>query len=376
MAKPQNHKTRDCKILSIVWYKVLPARFGGQKAVAHFNEHLASFTPLVCLCSKNNEDDGATYLVESTLPVGKSQFINPLVWWKIYRTAKKNQITHIVLEFPYHGIAAVLCRKLLGVRCILNTHNIEYLRFQELNKWWWKLLFHYERWVMQKSDFIFFKTSSDKEHATKSFKLDQTKTAVVPYGVDVQMQKLTGARSIIQERHAVISEEKILLFAGTLDYQPNAQAVLAIEQKLLPLLQDSDFRFKVLICGRNNLFAFDYLKNINNPSMIFAGEVNDIRNYFAAADVFINPVTTGGGIQTKIIDALSCHLNVVAFESKANGIREAGDKLQTVPDNDWRAFSGVVLKVANEKSETPPAFFKTYNWRSIAAEAYQKICSV
>lgn len=39
------------KILSIVWYKVLPPVFGGQKGIAGFNKHLAKHHPLVCLCS-------------------------------------------------------------------------------------------------------------------------------------------------------------------------------------------------------------------------------------------------------------------------------------------------------------------------------------
>jgi glycosyltransferase involved in cell wall biosynthesis len=374
MAQSQNQPDLDCKVLSIVWYKVLPARFGGQKAIAKFNEHLASFAPLICLCSENNKPEDVPYRLENNLPRTKLQFINPFVWWKIYRFAKKNAVTHIILEFPYHGIAAIVCQKLLGVRVILNTHNIEYSRFKEMGKRWWKLLFFYERWVAQQCDLVLFKTFSDKKLATKAFGLAQKRTAIIPYGVDVSALRNSEARALIQQRHSINPREKILLFAGTLDYGPNAQAVLNVVQKLIPLLNHFDLAYKVLICGRNRYPAFDYLNRIQNPSIIFAGEVNDIENYFSAADVFINPVMTGGGIQTKIMDALSYHLNVVAFESRTREISETGTKLWSVPDCNWTAFAEAVFKATFSCTETPPAFFDTYNWRTIAAKAYQKIC--
>jgi len=376
MAQPQDHKARDCKILSIVWYKVLPARFGGQKAIAKLNEHLASFAPVFCICSNNNQDVSTAYQVENSLPVNKAQFINPLVWWKIYCYAKANGVTHLILEFPYHGIAAALCQKLLGLHCVLNTHNIEYLRFKGLGKWWWRLLFHYERWVMRRCDFVFFKTESDRADAIKVFGLDKGETAIVPYGVDGRRPFHRHAENIIRKRHSIDPQEKILLFAGTLDYQPNAEAVLDIQRKLVPILIKLGFGFKVLICGRNHLPEFSSLKEIDHPAMIFAGEVDDIEPYFAAADVFINPVIIGGGVQTKIIDALSYNRNVVAFESKAKGILDAGDKLYTAPDNDWNAFARAICEAAGNNDEIPAAFFDRYNWRTIAAEAYQKICSL
>ena len=98
--------------------------------------------------------------------------------------------------------------------------------------------------------------------------------------------------------------------------------------------------------------------------------------YFKAADVFINPVISGGGIQTKIIDALSYHLNVVCFHSKSLGITGAGGKLYAIQNGHWKDFVSAVIEAAKANDNTPPAFFETYNWRTIAANAYQKISSL
>ena len=130
----QQEKTSNIKVLSIVWYKVLPPKFGGQKAIAFFNENLGKLTSLSCICSRNNETEKADYSAYNSLPISKTQFLNPFVWFKIYLVAKKTKSTHLILEFPYHGISGLICKKYLGTKLIINTHNIEFLRFKEQNK--------------------------------------------------------------------------------------------------------------------------------------------------------------------------------------------------------------------------------------------------
>ena len=128
-----------------------------------------------------------------------------------------------------------------------------------------------------------------------------------------------------------------------------------------------------MVCGRNRLKEFQYLENIRNEKLIFAGEVEDIESYFLAADVFINPVLCGGGIQTKIMDALSYHLNVVCFESKCSSIANAANKLFCVEDGNWKAFSSAIMEALKESEPTPQVFFNEYSWVTIAEDAYQKL---
>ena len=374
---PENNADSNIKVLSVVWYKVLPPKFGGQKAVAFFNEYLSKEASLDSLCSKNNSVPDVSYKIHPTLPIGKSQFINPFVWRKLYLFAKRNNITHLILEFPYHGIAGFICKKLLKVKLIINTHNIEYLRFREQKRWWWGLLYHFERWTLRNADSVFFKTITDMEVVTKSFALDKRKLCLVPYGVeDPVFFSKKDAISTIRKRYGIPEEEKILLFAGTLDYAPNADAIVAIKEQIIPLLNQSSLQYKIIVCGRNRLRTFNYLNRITHANLILAGEVEDIGLYMKAADVFINPVITGGGIQTKIIDALSHHLNVVCFNSKCSGIAAADSKIYAVKDGSWTDFVSAIMKATRETIVTPAAFFETYNWRTIAGKAYRKISSL
>ena len=130
------------RILSIVWYKVLPPIYGGQKGIALFNQYLARHADITCLCSRDNQDS-VPYRLIPELPVGKRQFFNPSCWSLIRKTAREQQSTHIILEHPYHGIGAVKAIKDTGARLVVHSHNIESVRFRQLGKPGWQLLAQY-----------------------------------------------------------------------------------------------------------------------------------------------------------------------------------------------------------------------------------------
>jgi hypothetical protein len=377
MAQLETNNSEKIKVLSVVWYKVLPAKFGGQKAVALFNQHLGRYAQVICLCSKNNSAEHSSYKIDASLPVNKMQFFNPFVWMKIYRVTKGASCSHLILEFPYHGLAGIICKKLLNVRLIINCHNIEYRRFKEQKKWWWGLLYHYEKWALQNSDTVFFKTEKDRNTGIKRFRLPKQKTTVVPYGaVEVHYNYRREAKAIIHRRHHIGESEKLLLFAGTLDYQPNAEAAHSIVEKLIPSLNQLSFKYKIIICGRNYLKQFRYLQQLSSEQLVMAGEVADVGPYFLAADVFINPVMKGGGIQTKTLDALSYHLNVVCFEGKQGVIKNAGNKIFPAKDGDWNSFAVAVIKASEISEPTDKIFFTSYSWDAIAHDAYQKLAAL
>ena len=367
------------KILSIVWYKVLPPRFGGQKGTALFNKYLVQHFPLVCLCSSNNNPPlDLSYKLVPELPVTKFQFIDPSCWFKILNIAKKEKITHLILEHPYHGIAGWLVKKFSGIKVIVHSHNIESERFREQGKWWWWILRILEKWAHRNAELNFFKTGNDMSFAIKHFKLNPAKCTIIPFGIEISETRIDkkDARKLIMERHSILPGDKIILFAGTLDYQPNADAVESIYKKIAPgLLQNQEFNFKIVICGRNNFNEFQYLKDLKNPQIIYAGEVNDISTYFAAADVFINPVRVSSGTQTKVIEAISYQLNTVVFRKQLEGIHilVCYDKIYTVPGEDWNEFNKQIINASKTVSPTPEVFFEYYNWNRIGLLAVQAI---
>jgi glycosyltransferase involved in cell wall biosynthesis len=359
------------KILSLVWFRIFPAKYGGQKGIALFHKYLSEHTALTCLCSADNKGEhGMPFTILPHLPASRWQLVNPLVWWRILRTARKEKANIILLEHPYHAIAGILCRRLLGTKLVLHQHNIEYLRFKELGKWWWPVLQSLERMACRTSHLVFFKTAEDIDFALLKFNLDPGRCALLPYGVERE-ERMAGSRKDIQQQYGLKDQSVIILFAGTLDYEPNAEAVASIYRKLAPQLEALNFSFRILICGRNKFPRFAWLHQLQHPSVTMVGEVDDIRPYLDAADVFIDPVLSGGGIQTKILDALARHCTVVSFEHGATGIDQliVEQKLVWVEDGAWKDFAAAIRHAAHITTNTPEAFFKKYSWETIAGKA-------
>jgi glycosyltransferase involved in cell wall biosynthesis len=85
---------------------------------------------------------------------------------------------------------------------------------------------------------------------------------------------------------------------------------------------------------------------------------------------------SGGGVKTKMIEALGLNTTVVSTETGAAGVtREAcGEKLIVVKDNDWKQFVEAVLKAAaNKNTVIPEAFYKQFSWKGIIEKALKFI---
>jgi glycosyltransferase involved in cell wall biosynthesis len=369
------------KILSIVWYKVLPPRYGGQKGIAVFNKYLARHAPMTCLCSHDNQPgNDVGYKVLPLLPVSKWQFLNPFVIRRIAEVAKKEKPTHIIAEHPYHGLAARLAAIKTGAKLIIHSHNIESERFRQMGKYWWQMMGWYEGWVHRRAGLSLFKTKEDMEWAVSNYHLQPDACMLIPYGIDPEaVQPATNASEIIRKRHDLSEKEKILLFTGTLDYRPNAQAVEIIFREIAPRLAARNFSYKIIITGRIQKKNYLYLSNLHHPSVILAGEVEDIGNYFAAADVFINPVRDVAGIQTKVIDALCYHLNVVCFRPALKGIQTdcCKEKIYAAKENTLHAFCDKIMEALGAApAPTPPGFRDAYSFVSLAEKLAARMKSL
>jgi len=353
------------KVVSLIWYKVLPPLFGGQKGIAHFNRHLAEHCELTCLCSADNFGD-EPYRVLPQLPTGRKHVLNPFYWAKVSRTVKNEKAQFIILEHPYHGIAAWLAARFNFAKLIVHSHNIESNRFRKIGKWWWRLLRAYEKWTHRRAHLSLFKTKEDLEWAVTHFGIKAEKCIVIPYGIDPPTEVAYPA-SRIRDQYGLQPEEKLLLFAGTLDYEPNAKAVEDIYSIIAPALRAAGLRFRIIICGRNRFNEFQYLKDLQDPSVTMAGEVSSIDPFFRTADVFINPVLSGGGIQTKTIDAIANGCNTVCFGSLATGIPKDvyGNKLRIAPDKDWDQLCQLIVVASQSNPPTPAAFFSYFDWQRI-----------
>jgi len=367
---------KTVKILSLVSYKFLPPDMGGQKGIAFFNRYLCKHIDLVCVTTEANSgflQEG--YPIKNILSNNSSRYINPFYIFTLGRIIREEKITHLILEHPYYGWLGILLKWFYKIKLVVHSHNIESMRFKSMGRWWWGILWNYEKLTHKLADHNFFIQDNDRTYAVKKFKLDPQRCTVITYGFELSQApsaaEKNAARAAICETHGIAATDKILLFNGTLGYKPNLDALDIILEKINPvLLAAGDFKYTIIICGNKLPPGYKGLINYKEKNIIYAGFVDDINLYFKGCDVFINPVTDGGGIKTKVVEALGYDLSVISTRSGAIGIPVSitGNKLQVLPDNDWNGFAGCIWS-HNPCHTIPPAYFEHFYWDHIAAKA-------
>ena len=236
-------------------------------------------------------------------------------------------------------------------------------------------MWNYEKWVHHCADINFFITDEDRHYAIKHFNLEKHKCHTITYGMELNdkpsIAERLKAKKILQETYPINDLDRIMLFNGTLDYKPNLDALDVILERINPLLlNQKKIGYKIIICGKNLPLKYDQLTKYKSKNIIYAGFVDDINLYFEGADIFLNPLVDGGGIKTKLVEALGYNLCCVSTKSGAIGVDPAitGDKLWITVDNDWQNFTNSIFEINIDKN-IPPAFFNHFYWGNIARKA-------
>lgn len=133
--------------------------------------------------------------------------------------------------------------------------------------------------------------------------------SLVSNGVDTEYLQPTGEAP----------EPDSLLFLGSLDWQPNRDALLYLLREILPRIQTANPRAKLRVVGRQP--ATKLREQVEGLSGVeWVGEVPDIRPHFARAFVVLVPLRIGGGSRIKILESMSMGKAVVATRIGAEGL--------------------------------------------------------
>ncbi len=368
------------KILAIAPYSYLPYFSGGQKFIAQFFHHLGQKSDLTVISVPDNDYSLAkTYKTTPLLKKSFSRYYDFSLVKKITALVKENQFDAVIWEHPYYAWLAYQVRKRTGVKTIIHTHNIEYQRFRSTGRWWWPLLKWYEKNCFKKADGLFFITPEDKDFAISNWNIPESKCFELPFGVD--LKKYPADRQVCRKeigaKHQIAENEKILLFTGLLRYKPNTDAIHHLLNSINPVLQTIEFRYKIIICGKDLPDSIkDLLTGPLGKNIIHAGFVDNIDSYYKATDVFLNPLLSGGGVKTKVVEAIANGTTVISTQTGAIGLDRTacGNKLILVKDGNWDEFAKKTAVAASEnESITPETYYQKYNWgnivKSIIADA-------
>lgn len=354
----------------IVPYPFTPPRNGGHKAAYGLAEFLSKEHDIVVISTKKNEKD-VPFLLFPVLSNSPLRYISPTSLIRCYRIFKKHKIEHCITHQHFIGLLLLPLFKLMGIRFEIWVQNIEFLRFKSMGKWYSPLIYLSEWITFKMADKLLFISKDDQEEALEIFKLDHKRCITIPYGtyLDEMPKGRIEAREAIIKNHGFNSDDFLILFFGPLSYAPNFKAVELICKHVYPILkQKADFNFQIMICG-GGIKKDDYsLVQMQQEENHFLGYVKDIEKYIQSADVMINPVNTGGGLKTKLIEAISLGTTAISSKTGAKGVDTdaCGQKLIQIDDFAYQDYADALIQIKNKgQSDTPKSFYKTYFWEEI-----------
>ena len=357
------------KILALVSFKIFPAHMGGQKHVALFYEYLNRHHPVYMLASNDNiEAIDASYPVETLLYPNKKMMSNYGLVKEIEYIIEREKIDCIIAEHSYTGWLGHLLRKKTKKPFIIHSHNLEVYRFKQMKRRGWWMYKPYEKWVHRTANHSFFISQEEMGIAMKEFGLKNDKCSVSPYGIE-KPATIEDAKQKVREKYN-LTTQYIFHFNGTMDYEPNMDAVNYLVKEIGPRLEKSGIDHTIVISGKRLPESLQK-KVKGSRNIVYLDFIEDINAMYQASHIFLNPVVNNSGVKTKLVEALANHCTVVSTASGASGIPKNcyEGKMFIARDQDWNEFCLLVLAQLENKAPVPPEFFNYFSWHNIAVHA-------
>ncbi|MBU3743201.1 MAG: glycosyltransferase family 4 protein [Sediminibacterium sp.] len=364
-------------LLGIVSYKIYPAQNGGQQSIATFYAELHKRNSLTLLVSRDNEVNPETAI--ATFPVlysGYQSFLNLLLLYKIRRLIKQRNISCILVDHSYYAWFAWLLSRMSGIPFMIRSHNIETHRFHDLGRWYSNLYEKYESRIHRRAQYNWWISRNDLKYATKKWNINPEKSSVTTYGTllrnEPEKLERTQQRDRLVSLLQISNTDTLFYFNGSLNYAPNIAAIRTIVYDIVPRLTLANIPFQIIITGFG--LSEEWQKVLTTISRIhYLGFQENIDLYWEGTDCFINPVTLGSGIKTKIIESLAHGLPVVSTRSGMVGLeRPTLQKvLVGVQDYDWEDFTKQMIAVTQSKVKwrIPLEFYQEFSLPNIVQNA-------
>src|SRR5437867_8456280 len=215
----------------------------------------------------------------------------------------------VFCESAHHALAGVGIARLLGARCVWDSHGNGALFFEAMGKrgLFARLTQRLESFLGHSVDELITVSKIDAD-AYVGMGLPREKVHVIP---------TCAGRSLLENDGgdpAKVSPLPVILFFGSFTYEPNRDALEFINRTLAPYLDRQGVRCEILIAGR------DVPRGPFHPSIRVIGFVPDIYAQIRSATLSIVPVRKGVGILTKVVDVMACGTPVVMFAFARRGI--------------------------------------------------------
>lgn len=228
----------------------------------------------------------------------------------------------------------------------------------------YKRLLKYERLVFDRFDHKTIISIPDRKHIPHP---NKEEIEIVLNGVDFDFFKPMG-----------IEKEYELVFIGNMGYPPNINASKYLANEILPLVHKIKPEVRLTLAGAS---PHPDVLALKNDKIHVTGWMEDIRESYAKADIFIAPMQIGTGLQNKLLEAMAMKIPCIT-SSLANKALEAKHEKEILVGDSAQDFADFVLRLLNEKefaNEIAKNSFefvhKNYDWDSATKKLEDLIIS-
>jgi len=144
----------------------------------------------------------------------------------------------------------------------------------------------------------------------------------------------------------VVPKDPHMVFVGYLPHTPNSDALDYFIRRELPLVRSEEPRARLTVVGEGASNAMKGL--MHDHGVDYLGYVEAIWEVYWSARVYVAPVTSGGGIRTKIIEAMAAGVPVVSNSFAPNGLGLVSDRHLVIRDTPEESAAAIVRLFRDE----------------------------
>ena len=212
--------------------------------------------------------------------------------------------------------------------------------------------------------------TSERERARLQARDPAAEIHVIPNGVDVQSfdaQELnTGA------------PRTGLLFAGSMDYSANVDAVVWFVNNIWPELSQEHPALSFAIVGRD---PAPEVRALAADRINVTGTVPDVRPYYSGALAAVVPLRIGSGTRLKILEAMAAGMPVVSTRLGAEGLDLEDGTHLLLADSASEIIAAVGRLAASPElwlrlsRAGREVVSRLYDWRTLTEKLYRIHCA-
>lgn len=284
---------------------------------------------------------------------------NPKMKKNIEICFEQNKPDVVLVEFP-QMLDNISNKIMKSGKVILEQHNIEFLTLMNLGKakrllyrmvFWVEAKFmeHYESRYYSKDLIKAYSFVSIKDKFFFEERFNKSNTFLAPVGTE------------IYDFHVNNGSTANIMYFGKMCYTANVDGALWFANNIFPKVKEQIPNAKFYIVGKEPADVLVKLSK-RDSNIIVTGTVESVEPYYDKANLIVIPLSFGGGVKVKLLEALG-HGNLVLTTSKGLEGTIFKEGIDVIAEDSIDNFSATCIDVLRNH--------ESYN--NIAINGYNKV---